>query len=347
MKKLLVCLLLSLPGIFTDFVAGQVYVQNGNAITGRFGYTTGTMTGPFMPKDYLDRYTYPVQKIECGGRSFEAKAVVTYRYNNDTKKFGVLFLQVFLKPLDNSGMTNKDYIATQDYHGTLFSLFVATVEDELELEYAVNFDVKNPAKNSAEYKLSKSPWPEPDGSAIFTTPPNRAYRASWTDVVLPFEKFRSFYPSESGYRPFGRYWDKAFLLARIVCFNQVGDVEMQGTEYDKTNPGRIMSYVDMHVSGMKGDTTQTLDVIRLPIYETTENKTERYTVGSNEKGEVTMEESTFVRLGLDQRFFAHTNDLYGLKFRAYAKCRYIPAISSENEKQMCIERATLTYMLYN
>ena len=372
MKKLLVCLLLSLPGIFTDFVAGQVHVRNGNTLTDRFGYTTGTITGPFMPRDYLDRYTYPVQKIECDGRDFEAKAVVTYRYNNDTKKFGVLFLQVFLKPLDNSGMTNRDYIATQDYHGTLvyqecfdkgrtrfkfkgkadtyarvFSPFVVTVEDELELEYAVNFDVKNPAKNSAEYKLSKSPWPEPDGSAIFTTPPNRAYRASWTDVVLPFEKFRSFYPSESGYRPFGRYWDKAFLLARIVCFNQVGDVEMQGTEYDKTNPGRIMSYVDMHVSGMKGDTTQTLDVIRLPIYETTENKTERYTVGSNEKGEVTMEESTFVRLGLDQRFFAHTNDLYGLKFRAYAKCRYIPAISSENEKQMCIERATLTYMLYN
>ena len=50
----------------------------------------------------MDRYTYPVQKIECDGRDFEAKAVVTYRYNNDTKKFGVLFLQVFLKPLDNS-----------------------------------------------------------------------------------------------------------------------------------------------------------------------------------------------------------------------------------------------------
>lgn len=333
------------------------------------GFPIGTATGvdPFYPGDNSLKYQFPVQKLECGGKGFEANAVVTYLYYSDEKKYRNICLQVYLKPLDSEGMRNPGGIAEYNGYGTVvyhkcfelegprkkfkgsadayaraFSYYSPTANDELKLEYMAVFDAENPEKNSIKYRLSEFPWPEPDGKARYKDYPARGYFADWEDDIIHFDRFQGLdnYSDD--------YWDNAWLLMNFHCFNTMEYVESHGRDYKSSNPGRIQAYIDFDIRGMKGGTTMSSGIGCIPYYRSHENDGMIFNVGAKSDGKVTVEENMYIRLGRDQQFLdsAH-GDRYGFRFRASAECCYNKSNQSKTGKFMYVERATFTYMLYN
>lgn len=364
--------MLSLAALLCLAVPGAV-AQHSGAAAGVSGedFPIGTETGvdPLYPGDNSSKYEFPVQKLECGGKYFEARATVTYCYCPAEERYRNLNLCVFLKPLCADEMKNPDYIAANCGQGTLvyhecfdldgagkkfkgsadaysraFSYYPPTVNDELKLEYSAVFNAARPEKNSIEYKLSKSAWSEPNGNIFYGRYPAVGYFADWKDDIIRFDSFRFF----DDYSPDG-YWDSAWLMARLRCFNErVSVLYAQGADCKSPDPGQIMAYVDFEIRGKKDGKDMVVGDAAVPYYRSRENGMWKFALGGKTGGAVTIEESVNVRLGRDQRFLDSAyGDRYTLKFRAHAECCYGDSKHPKSKKLMYIGRATFTYMLYN
>ena len=361
-----------LTALFCLVVPGAVAQGSGTTaeVSGE-DFPIGTETGvdPFYPGDSSLTYQFPVKKLECGGKFFEARATVTYYYYPAEERYRNLNLCVFLKPLCTDYMKNPDYIAANCDHGTLvyhecfdldgagkkfkgsadaysraFSYYSPTVNDEMKLEYSAVFNAARPEKNSIEYKLSKSAWTEPNGNVYYGGFPGVGYFADWKDDVIRLDPFRSF----NDYSPNG-YWDDARLMVRLRCFNEnVSVLYAQGDDSESSDPGQIKAYVDFEIRGKKDGKDMVVDQPAIPYYRSRENSMWKFALGGKTGGAVTLEESVNVRLGRDQRFLDSAySDRYTLKFRAHAECCYNNTKYRSKKKRMYIRRATFTYMLYD
>ena len=308
----------------------------------------------------IPRYEFPERKLAYEGKEFDVRTNVLCRYNKGKKRYDLFAIEIFLKPLDITGMRCNDSIrkyggyGTYVYHESLdlkgpcrkikgkadayarvFDVHPPTTDDKLELCYSVVYDAENPERNTVEYKIKKARWSKPDKDKFYYPGSFTKYNsAGWWDITL--HDLCNYSPSIG--QPVTM--TKAKLKVSFFCFQFEKDVN-PGASPNSTSPGRVNAYLDFNVKGTdkKGFCSGTDAVYSYP--RSLENNTVRCTISKDNKGDVTIEERTHVFLGLMQSL----NPIFpfgyaGMDFRAKAKCR-------KRRGLFIIEQASFSHVLYN
>lgn len=318
------------------------------------------------------QFDYPVETIVYNGHEFEARAMITYKYDEKKREYERLFLRIFLKPdnVDGLGQAAKDSIAKYatantlvhherfykkdysqsvigeaDVYARAFSPLTCGENDKVKLKYHAVFDPRHTEECTIKYEISTGQW-APPSPVMFTQLTNWKFNSFWEFRLHNIGLFDKNLV-ETDYKRHDSY-----IWALMQFFDEINSEDGVYSSADPRVecPDTIYAESRFSILGYNKDGLSGSNLVS-SLWTDNDRWVNRLALCTDGSGTVIMQNtypiSGDAMGGELLPFFANRRTVY-MDYRTSAKCRYhyTEWEKGQWDRQLMIEQASFTVMFH-